>query len=634
VLSRLSIRVRMLLVLASVAIVSAGVTSFISYVTARQAIEHQAFENLIAVREMKGNQIEDYVGQITDQILTLSESRMIVDAMDDFRRGFDAIGDELNLDPGAVEQRDRRLRLHYQNHFVSRLGEVAGEDHRVAEFWPTNGSARLLQQLYLADNPFDTGSKHLLDAADDGSRYSKAHRRYHSLIRNFLERFGYYDIFLVDHMSGNIVYSVFKEVDFGTSLLSGPYRDSNLAQAFLAARDAGAPGFTRLVDFAPYAPSYDAQASFIATPIHEGDEVVGVLVFQMPVDRINAVMTSREEWGRVGLGDSGETYIVGGDLTLRNQSRFLIEDREGYLRAIEASGVASSTVDRIAALDSSISLQEVRTEGTLAAIGGETGTGLFSDYRDVPVLSAYRPLDIADVQWVIMSEIDRAEALEPVRSLRNRALTVLGILVVVILSVATWFASTLTRRVKTLARVAGELAQGRLDRVVEVAGNDEIGDLARSFETMRGSLQSLVQQQEREIDALSVPLIPLRDAVLAMPLVGELDPRRMSKVRSTLVEGLHAANAKAVLLDLTGVPRLDEQGAAGMIGAARAARLLGVQVVLTGMQADVAKSLADLDLHLDGIETARSLESGIRVALERLRRDEGRHRFAEQEYEA
>ena len=97
---------------------------------------------------------------------------------------------------------------------------------------------------------------------------------------------------------------------------------------------------------------------------------------------------------------------------------------------------------------------------------------------------------------------------------------------------------------------------------------------------------------------------------------------------------LHAANARAVLLDLTGVPLLDEQGASGMIGAARAARLLGLQVVLTGMQADVARDLADLDLHMDGIETARSLENGIRLALERVRRDEGRHRFAEEEYEA
>ena len=124
--SRLSIRVRMLLVLASVAIVSAGVTSLISYLTARRAIEHQAFESLVAAREMKANQIEDYVGQITDQILTLAESRMIVDAMDDLRRGFDAIDDELALDPGEAERRDRRLRLYYQDQFVSRLGEVSG----------------------------------------------------------------------------------------------------------------------------------------------------------------------------------------------------------------------------------------------------------------------------------------------------------------------------------------------------------------------------------------------------------------------------------------------------------------------------------------------------------------------------
>ena len=66
-------------------------------------IEHQAFENLVAVREMKANQIEDYVGHITDQILTLAESRMIVDAMEDLRRGFDAIDDESALDPGEAE---------------------------------------------------------------------------------------------------------------------------------------------------------------------------------------------------------------------------------------------------------------------------------------------------------------------------------------------------------------------------------------------------------------------------------------------------------------------------------------------------------------------------------------------------
>ena len=316
---------------------------------------------------------------------------------------------------------------------------------------------------------------------------------------------------------------------------------------------------------------------------------------------------------------------------MRNQSRFLIEDRDDYFRAIEDSGVGPPTVRRIARLGSAIGLQEVRTAGTRAAVAGETGIGTFSDYRGVLVFSAYRPLEVPDVHWVIMSEIDRAEALAPVRTLRNRAVMVFALLLLVILGTAYWFSNTLTKPIQSLAQVAGELAQGRLHVEVENGRDDEIGDLSRSFEAMRKSLVELVERQDAKIEALSVPLIPVRDDMMAMPLIGELDPRRMEKVREILVEGLHTTSAKAVLLDLTGVSRLSEPGAAAMIRAAKAARLLGVQVVLTGMQPGVASDLAQLDLHLEGIETARSLESGIEMALNLIRRSVERSQFEEDE---
>jgi methyl-accepting chemotaxis protein len=609
----------MLVVLAVVAIMSSGITARLSYQIARDAIEEQSFEKLIAVREVKGTQIEDYVRQIVDQIQTLAESRMIIDAMKELRRGFRGLAGDLNRGAGDAEQGEQQLQLYYQDEFLSRRLETSRSEASLTDYWPADPKARLIQQLYITNSPFDTGSKHLLNAADDGSEYSAAHLRYHPLLRNFLQRFGYYDIFLIDHETGEIVYSVFKEVDFGTSLASGPYRDTNLAEAFRAAVEAGGPGFVRLLDFRSYAPSYGAPASFVATPILDGEDLVGVLAFQMPVDRINEILTSRQEWSRVGLGESGETYIVGDDLTLRNQSRFLIEDRESYLRAIREAGVAPSVVDQIATLESSIGLQEVRTEGTVAAASGETGVGVFPDYRGVSVFSAYKPLEIPDVDWAIMSEIDRAEALAPVRSLRNRSLLILAILVVAIVGVAIWFSRSLTRPLNRLAGVAGDLSEGRLDQPVEVQGNDELAELARSFESMRRSLHALVQKQEREIEALAVPLIPLRDDVVAMPLIGELEPRRLQRIRETLVEGLHEVGAKAVLLDLTGVSVLSPDSAEGLIAAARAARLLGVQVVLTGMRAQVAAELADLHLNLEGIDTERSLESGIRVALDRVR---------------
>ena len=139
-------------------------------------------------------------------------------------------------------------------------------------------------------------------------------------------------------------------------------------------------------------------------------------------------------------------------------------------------------------MGSSIGLQEVRTEGTLAAVGGASGSGVFSDYRGVPVFSAYRKLVIPDLNWAIMSEIDRSEALAPVRAMRNRSLALLGFLFVVIVGVAIWFSASLTRPIKKLARVAAELAEGRLDRSISADGrgtsrfsSGRLRDLLMSF---------------------------------------------------------------------------------------------------------------------------------------------------------
>jgi hypothetical protein len=138
-----------------------------------------------------------------------------------------------------------------------------------------------------------------------------------------------------------------------------------------------------VADFEPYTPSYGVPAGFMAAPIFDQDTLIGVLAFQMPVDHINNIMTSHNSWKNVGLGESGETYLVGADKLLRNQSRFLIEDRERYLQLIEEIGTDPDTVAKIRSFNNSIGLQEVDTVGTRAALSGETGTEVFDDYRGV-----------------------------------------------------------------------------------------------------------------------------------------------------------------------------------------------------------------------------------------------------------
>jgi methyl-accepting chemotaxis protein len=616
--SHLTIRLKILIVLAASTVLSVGLTSLIGYFMAKQSLEQESFKKLTAVREIKASQVEDYFLQIKDQVVTFSEDRMIVDAMKAFKAAFHSIESGLNLSQIPHTDFDRDLKLYYQEEFLRRLNSNLSREASISTYWPSDPRTRLMQYLYIVANPFETGSKHLLDDAKLAGRYGSFHRLYHPIIRNFLERFGYYDIFLVDHETGHIVYTVFKEVDFGTSLLSGPYRDTNFGRAFQAGRESEAKDFVHLEDFEAYPPSYNAEASFIASPIFDGTEKIGVLLFQMPVDRINDIMTSKQEWDRMGLGKTGVTYIVGDDFRARSQSRFLIEDKPGYLDALRRAGVSHKTVERVAKLDSSIGVQEVRTEGSIAALGGKTGTGIFHNYRNISVLSAFRPLDILGVNWAIMSEIDESEAFEGVTTLRNGMLVGLVLLIPGAVLIAVIFSRSLILPLKALSARATDLAKGSLEVDIDTRGHDEIAELARSFDTMRQSIQELINRQAAAIDALATPLIPVHDEVVVVPLVGELDLKRMDRIREALVEGLYGSEARVAIIDVTGVPKLDETIAAGLSRAALSAQLLGAQVIITGMRPEIARDLAASDVRLEGIITERSLARGIEVALRQV----------------
>jgi len=221
------------------------------------------------------------------------------------------------------------------------------------------------------------------------SEYSRLHEEIHPVVRTYLEKFGYYDIFLIDPDNGKIVYSVFKELDYATSLLDGAWADTNFAEAFKKGRTLD-KGEVALMDFAQYMPSYDAPASFIASPIFDGDTRLGVLIFQMPLDRITGVMSER-----AGLGKTGETYLVGPDLLMRSDS---------YLDPKNHSVTASFRRPETG---------KVETEAAKRAIAGQTGAEIIIDYNGNPVLSAYTPVKVGELTWALLAEIDVAEAFVP-----------------------------------------------------------------------------------------------------------------------------------------------------------------------------------------------------------------------------
>ena len=159
---------------------------------------------------------------------------------------------------------------------ASENGTVIDATEMLAFAWSTMGpdARKVLSRQYIAENPHPEGERYKLDAVDDNSYYARDHRAFHDWAKRFREHFGYYDVFLISP-AGDVIYTVAKESDFATSLKTGPYRKSPLADVFRRAVANPAEAVT-ISDFAHYPPSGNAPAGFAGHAIEKDGKVIGV----------------------------------------------------------------------------------------------------------------------------------------------------------------------------------------------------------------------------------------------------------------------------------------------------------------------------------------------------------------------
>ena len=475
-MTRLGIKSKVLMTLLAVSIGSIAVVSTVSFFSSRDALSNSITDQLIAERETLVARIESDIETIAGQSSTLAEDRMIIEALTEFGVGWDQLEEaELSdAESGAVTE--------VYETFVGDLPDQTAED-TVELYEPSDAVRRYLQFQFIAEG--ETEDRSTLDSAEDGTFYSRAHERFHPALRNYIQEFGYYDLFLVD-TDGNVLYTAEKEVDFATSLQTGPYQNSNLAQLVDDVLDDPEPGRVQFVDFDFYRPSLAAPASFVASPVTNPTTGanIGAVVLQLPVDEIDRVMTLEGEWEDKGLGLTGEAYLVGPDLTMRSQARQLEEDRAGYFVGLRNAGVDGSVITRIDLFDSSTLVQPVDTVPAREALSGETGTGVFDDYRGVPTLTTYTPLDVADLRWSMVVQIDVDEATAPILALQRDLLVATGIITVLLTALAMFVASRFTKPLTDYIEWADRLRGGAEGERLDSSRRDEYGQLATSLNVL------------------------------------------------------------------------------------------------------------------------------------------------------
>lgn len=300
------------------------------------------------------------------------------------------------------------------------------------------------------------------------------------------DRHIYQDIMLVD-LNNNAVYAT-NPASQSTNLVA----TGEVTAEFLAATRT-----TLIVEDVTFNSAHNEANLRIGTPIFDSNgTVIGSAVLEVDEGTISAIMTER-----TGLGETGETYLVGADGLFRTESRFV--DQLGVQTAV---------------LNPQITVNTIASQNAL--VGG-TGTELINDYRGTPVLSSWVPVVIQapnsyhpnGLTWAFIAEIDVAEVDQPITTLSQFALTLGGIAALVVVIVATIFTRSFTKQINAITSVFRRVEAGDLSNRTPILARDELGNMAVGLNGLLDQLSSLITEVQIERDSIESSIIKLLNEV-------------------------------------------------------------------------------------------------------------------------
>lgn len=283
---------------------------------------------------------------------------------------------------------------------------------------------------------------------------------------HYVKSYDYQDLFLI-HPNGLVFYSVAREADYNTNVINGKYASTPLGEVVREVLKSRTFGIS---DYALYPPSGNKIAAFIAQPLILHGDVKLVVALQLSSDSLDRLMSQN-----TGMGNTGESYLVGSDLilrsnTLRNNQTFYTEADTALTKRIE-------------------------TDSVKAALSNRTGKHISQNYQGDWVLSAYTPISINNHRFALVAEISRHEAFAPIRLLQlGIGLTALAIALIV-LFVINRFSRRIVIPLLQIREHLKLLAQGRLIRTeIIYRANDEIAEIVQSVKQLKENTRETIEQ--------------------------------------------------------------------------------------------------------------------------------------------
>lgn len=461
-------------------------TIFLLHQSARSTLEDAAFRTLRAVRESKKQQIESTFYFYAQFLKTLADSEATKTQVQSFSRAVK----RLNQSP-VTPQREEDLKLWYQEEYAQKLRILHEQSPMIENILPQSNAGWLLQWAYLAQNPNPSWQKFLLDRSGHLDEYDKIHSRIHPGFLDIRQRMRLRDVLLVD-TGGTVVYSTEKLPDLGTSLQKGPWRDSSLGRVFRNALSNGSAS----EDFATFMPALSEQTAFIGYRIGTRENPLGCLIIQFSPEILNRIMSGNRKWREEQLGETGETYVVGPNYLMRNESRF---SQEESTRLNNLLGLGEN-FQRLPDTNPGPSLiLHVRTPAARAALSGESGTMIQVGYHGRHVLCAYTYVRLNTGTWAVIAEMELNEVLAPIHAFTGIVYQAGFLFLILIILLSIRVTNGITHPINLLSEAARRFSAGDFSSPLPQSGGDELGDLSRTFSHMRDNILSHRNSMEREM---------------------------------------------------------------------------------------------------------------------------------------
>ncbi len=434
----------------------ATLTGLQQWSTRKAAVDGATYA-LAAVSRERADRVAELFAQMQGQVVAFAADRATAEAASGFTKAFAELPAQTET-AGLAAKVQPVMSAYFAGEFGRRLRDAGQPDRGGTVYLAGSEAGRIAQYMYIGANPEPVGGKDAYLRSPVECDYNTLHDSFHRTAKEIRVMTGAYDIFLISN-EGDVVYSVYKETDFGTNLINGPYSTSGLAEAFRKARGMDR-GDVHTTDYADYEPSYGAPAIFIATPVFEGSTRVGVACFQFPAPKINDYMDGP-------VGETGNIHLIGSDAKLRSSLPDRTEDRVGTTQLTSAAATAAAD----------------RREGSLIA----------PDEHGDLTLSCFAPVNIDGLEWSVLAEMRMDEVLAPSRAMLTSALLQAAVLVLLAAAASFWFARKLSRPIIGIAaRIRQAEAANDLTMRLRERDGDELSLLGGAFNALMSRFMDVV----------------------------------------------------------------------------------------------------------------------------------------------